>query len=1060
MKYKILILALMVCFSNLLLSQTYNFKSKNDVIDFVKNEVVGARIDHVNLYMEPNVQTNNYYIISPYDSISSNYSEYWLFFIDEQPEYLWGHKCNYVFVNSTDGSFYAIEKQLPPLNFRMLEDVNISFNFNFGSSNIVSYPGNSVISPNINNGKYAVLFLGQDGGKPPMWNALSHTYTSLIENGYKKDNIYVLSYDGTASPATNFSLDLDGDSIPDIMDTVCNSQNLGLVFQHLSEVMTDSDILYVFATCHGEQSPNTDNVNFVLWENELLSDEDFASMIENINCSQMIFNIFTCYSGGFEGDILATNNSVRKTILTCTDSVNAYCRSLNFSNSTGFDEYTYLMCSALRGYHPVIGSPWLRAEPIGECSYYNALFPNSGGEINFDNISNGGNSNGIQEINEAILYTAKEDWQFEFRGCKTYYNGFKEDLLSLKGISGKITNTQSIKGPFHIEDSLSAEPNIILTMEDSTKFYLFDCDFTVKRNSNISIGNNVYFVAKSGTNKIIIDGIMSNLNNVSFIAEDDATLEVILNSINGIVSLSNCNFENCKFTNNTSALNITNCTFTNCDYVISKNSTTIENSNFLETSIDLNAGPSNIGKTAIVRNCIVTNNNREGVLVENFPTYTIEDNNIIGGLRAAICIYNSGFGNSKSVVSDNYLHDGAAGIEIYASSGDLLNNKISNNTAAGAKLLHISNVNILGDQRASGSCNNTQYFYNNTGPELYISGTSFPSQIRYNCFCHSNVNTPYVYYEDAQGSHLRDVRVNCWCGNVSNTPHYFYPTNIFEYNPVWCPTAVIPDPPSNPDRALYQSAENNEQNGNYSDAKTEYQSVVGLYPETDFAQASLKKLLNLEEFAGNDYASLQTYYNNLTDSSLLKLSDILANKCNERLGNWQAAIDWYENVINNPPSFEDSIFSVIDLGYAHLMMNQQGGSRAAYTCTLPEHKPESEVQFFKKRNYLLSLLPVKESLKAIEKELPLTKLGEITNIVPNPASSNANVSFMLNNSGNVKLNIMSSIGKIVKIIEFGEREKGVSQFGVDISELPSGMYLFKLTVDGNYCDTKKVIIAK
>ena len=60
---------------------------------------------------------------------------------------------------------------------------------------------------------------------------------------------------------------------------------------------------------------------------------------------------------------------------------------------------------------------------------------------------------------------------------------------------------------------------------------------------------------------------------------------------------------------------------------------------------------------------------------------------------------------------------------------------------------------------------------------------------------------------------------------------------------------------------------------------------------------------NAEQFAGNDYASLQTYYNNLTDSSLLKLSDILANKCNERLGNWQAAIDWYENVINNPPSF-------------------------------------------------------------------------------------------------------------------------------------------------------------
>lgn len=601
--------------------------------------------------------------------------------------------------------------------------------------------------------------------------------------------------------------------------------------------------------------------------------------------------------------------------------------------------------------------------------------------------------------------------------------------------------------------NLLIDNNVVVDMYSST--------ITVNEGSALIMHTGSKFIAKRGTNKIIINGDIQMAEGVSFIAEGNATLEVILNNSNATVNFSDCNFTKCQLTNNASILNITNeCEFSNCGLVNSKNTTTIEDSYFTETSIDLNAGLFNAGKTAIVRNCVVTNNNREGVLVENFPTYTIENNNIIGGFQAAVCIYNSGFGYSGSIVSNNYLHDGAAGIEIYASSGDLLNNKISNNLLAGAKLLHISNVNILGNRSASGSCNNTQYFYENTGPELYISGTSFPTQIRYNCFRHLNNSTPYVYYGDAQGSHLRDVRLNCWYGNVSNTPQFFYPTNIFEYLPTWCPTAVAPDPPNNPDRALYQSAENNEQNGNYSDAKTEYQSVVAQYPETDFAQASLKKLLNLEEFAGNDYASLQTYYNNLTDSSLLKLSDILANKCNERLGNWQAAIDWYKNVINNPPSFEDSIFSVIDLGYAHLMMSQQGGSRAAYMCTLPEHKPESEVQFFKKRNYLLSLLPGKESLKAVEEELPMTRLGEITDIVPNPASSNANVSFMLNNSGNVKLNIMSSIGKVVKIIEFGYREKGASQFGVDISELPSGMYLFKLTVNGNYCDTKKVIIAK
>lgn len=65
--------------------------------------------------------------VSSYDSIYAIYSDYWLFFIDEQPEYLWGHDCKYVFVSSNNGDFWIKNKNLPPHEYNsIMEDVSIS----------------------------------------------------------------------------------------------------------------------------------------------------------------------------------------------------------------------------------------------------------------------------------------------------------------------------------------------------------------------------------------------------------------------------------------------------------------------------------------------------------------------------------------------------------------------------------------------------------------------------------------------------------------------------------------------------------------------------------------------------------------------------------------------------------------------------------------------------------------------------------------------------------------------------------------------------------------------
>ena len=71
--------------------------SKQQAINSVMSSIVGNDADRVIVYMEPLSKTETHYKMSQYDSILAPYANYWLFFIDDMPEYGWGHDCRYVF---------------------------------------------------------------------------------------------------------------------------------------------------------------------------------------------------------------------------------------------------------------------------------------------------------------------------------------------------------------------------------------------------------------------------------------------------------------------------------------------------------------------------------------------------------------------------------------------------------------------------------------------------------------------------------------------------------------------------------------------------------------------------------------------------------------------------------------------------------------------------------------------------------------------------------------------------------------------------------------------------
>lgn len=89
--------------------------SEQQATNLVLTSVVYNRVDSVNVFVNQTLQSSEYFSISPYDSIAAPYNNYWLYFIDDMPQFGWEHNCRYVFVNQDDGSYNVVQSQRPPV---------------------------------------------------------------------------------------------------------------------------------------------------------------------------------------------------------------------------------------------------------------------------------------------------------------------------------------------------------------------------------------------------------------------------------------------------------------------------------------------------------------------------------------------------------------------------------------------------------------------------------------------------------------------------------------------------------------------------------------------------------------------------------------------------------------------------------------------------------------------------------------------------------------------------------------------------------------------------------
>jgi len=413
-------------------------------------------------------------------------------------------------------------------------------------------------------------------------------------------------------------------------------------------------------------------------------------------------------------------------------------------------------------------------------------------------------------------------------------------------------------------------------------------------------------------------------------------------------------------------------------------------------------------------------------------------------------------------IMDNDISGCETGLYIYGSKATVKNNDIHDN-GFGVRLFNNSSTSFTGEANtASGE----QFIRNNGSYGVYASKFAFPLPFKYNQITKNNVvDSIMIYYDitrtDNPGGFqidtLLDVRCNYWQHYfLSTKPKFIYPWEYYRLTPYWDPqTGVCATGGKSP----YDDGIDYFVNDDYPSAKAAFLQQISTYPDDPFSIAALHELFSLEQFIDNDYAALHNYYATFTpaDSALFDVADFLATRCNVVIQNWQPAIDWYEDRIENPPSYQDSVFAVIDLGDIHLMM-EDDSLKACRVFRFPNIKPKSRQQYEENKSALLATLPKIDQPRPQHPLAGTGKKGVLSQNIPNPAKESTTIVYDVLEEGSVHLRIYNQLGQLLQDLPQGTQKPGSYRLEVSLVGMPAGVYHYVLFVEGEKADWKKLVV--
>jgi len=621
--------------------------------------------------------------------------------------------------------------------------------------------------------------------------------------------------------------------------------------------------------------------------------------------------------------------------------------------------------------------------------------------------------------------------------------------------------------------------NSTLTVESEVKIDMYNSELIIEEGSTLIIEDGAIFTAKRGISKIIVNGNIQIGNNVLFTADDDSKIELVFT--NGTLNISNCDFVNAEIKSSCDELNISLCDFSKsfvsqCIGDLSISGTSTNPTTFSESSVlafDPTANPALSDNEVSINYCsFITAYDGANSMIEiyGYKSFLITNNVIDNSLTPASCshgisIHYSGFKEPYNVyeISNNeiYYSFGSgyvlSGITVYSGIAFLKDNYVHLNNI-GIQSLRNAQVEIFGNKLANYE-SETQRIKNNSLYQVYASTDAYPTAMHWNVIYGGSTDC-FVYHDVENSLPKVDARWNYW-GTSFDADVNLCPIRHYDYEPIWELNGGMLQ--SSTAQQLYETGLGQIADSSFTTAKTTFKQVVTDFPTEEPSIFSMKELLYLEPLADNNFTDLKDWY--LTETAVIaeprleELGKDLANKCDEKLENYPDAISWYESIIQNPPSIEDSIFAIIDLEHLYWQMGIDTNLRSIpYTGSLVQFIPKSFNGLRNHRDELLGLLHGGKNHVSDENEtIEVTEEYFIKNL-PNPFTSTTTFDYFVTTPSNYNIVVYSQAGKLIKKIELGYLVKGNHSKNINMSDFSSGIYFYSLQQNGKTLAMNKMVI--
>jgi tetratricopeptide (TPR) repeat protein len=149
---------------------------------------------------------------------------------------------------------------------------------------------------------------------------------------------------------------------------------------------------------------------------------------------------------------------------------------------------------------------------------------------------------------------------------------------------------------------------------------------------------------------------------------------------------------------------------------------------------------------------------------------------------------------------------------------------------------------------------------------------------------------------------------------------------------------------------MLQSATNSMESEDYPAAEYTYKTIIQQYPETQEAYVSVSGLYDCIRKSNGNMQNLETYYTNLYNDSTYsqefnKLVFGYINLCKREQAKFDEAVANYETIILNDPTYNDSVFAVIDIGNTY----EEAGNYKSTLGTLSYLVPLSRAKHVEKQ---------------------------------------------------------------------------------------------------------------